>query len=366
MLIFSTAPDAPSDTPLTALSDHTFGVKCLAFSPDGQYLASLGFSTDGFLYVWSINPRSGVATLHASNKCTSNINRMAWMGNSLVTVGTRHIKVWRVEETNPRLSKARQSDTSFLASSIHKTLPGRNCLLESLLEANFIGVVAISSSKAVVASDKGHICLIDDSDGTQRFSKVADAGVAVTSIAVDAKERLHVASIQGGLKTISIKDAVDSLTPPPSPPPRVETPTISLTSDADKIEAIGTLLNHLVTVDSRNSIQLSHLCAQDDESQVGEIVQKLPAHGDSVLGVTSLSKSNALGASFCTWSSGGTILFWSHEGTFKEELEVPLEQAGSPEVEVNELKTVTASSDATLIATGDKYGVFRYVSKRLS
>lgn len=85
VLVFSTASDAPSDMPLTSLADHTFGVKCVAFSPDSQYLASLGSANDGFLYVWSINQRTGAATLHASNKCTSNINRIAWMGNNLIT-----------------------------------------------------------------------------------------------------------------------------------------------------------------------------------------------------------------------------------------------------------------------------------------
>ncbi|KAJ4297902.1 hypothetical protein N0V90_005801 [Kalmusia sp. IMI 367209] len=366
VLIFSTAADAPSDTPLTALSDHTFGVKCLAFSPDSQYLASLGTSNDGFLYIWSINSRTGAATLYASNKCTSNINRIAWMGNSLITVGTRHVKVWRIEESNPapRLSKARQSDTSFLSSSIHKTLPGRNCLLESLLEANFTSVVAVAPSKAVVASDKGHVCLIDDSDGAQRFFKVAEAGVAVTSMAVDSRGRLHLASSQGGLKTLNIRDTIGVLTPPPSPPPRVESPTVTLTTDSNKIEAIGSLLNHIVTVDSQNSIRLSHLCASDDESLVGEVFQKLPAHGDSVLGVASLTKSNSFGASFCTWSSGGTVLFWSNEGIFKEGLEVPLEQIEDADGEANELRTVTASSDANLFAVGDKYGVLRIMDRQ--
>ena len=85
VLVFSTSKDAPSDTPLTCLSDHTFGVRCVSFSPDSQYLASLGSANDGFLYIWSINSRTGSATLFASNKCTSNINKMAWLGSSLIT-----------------------------------------------------------------------------------------------------------------------------------------------------------------------------------------------------------------------------------------------------------------------------------------
>ncbi|KAF1978085.1 WD40 repeat-like protein [Bimuria novae-zelandiae CBS 107.79] len=366
VLIFSTASDAPSDTPLTVLSEHTFGVKCLAWSPDSQYLASLGSPNDGFLYVWNINSRTGAASLHSSNKCTSYINRMAWMGNSLVTVGTRHIKVWRTEESNPasRLSKARQSDASFLSSSVHKTLPGRNCLLESLQDANFTSVVAVAPSKAVVASDKGQLCLIDDSDGTQRFFKVVETAIAVTSMAVDLKGRLHLASSHGGLKTLNISDTLGILTPPPSPPPRVESPTVTLATDFTKIEAVGSLLDCLVTVDAQNSIRLSELCACDDESTIGDVVQKLPAHGNPVLGVAALAKSNTSGASFYTWSTGGTVLFWAPEGTHKESFEVPLEQIDDPDVGLNELKTVTSSADANFIITGDRYGVLRIMNRQ--
>jgi hypothetical protein len=61
-----------------------------------------------------------------------------------------------------RISKARQSDLSYLTGSAYKTLPGRNCILDSLKEANFTSVVTVAPNKAIVATDKGDICLIDD------------------------------------------------------------------------------------------------------------------------------------------------------------------------------------------------------------
>ncbi|KAF2497980.1 WD domain-containing protein, partial [Lophium mytilinum] len=362
VLIFSTSTDAPSDTPLTCLSDHTFGVRSISFSPDSQYLASLGSANDGFLYIWSINSRTGSATLLASNKCTSNINKITWLGSSLVTVGTRHVKVWRTEEpvlpSTP--SRSRQSDANFMITSApHKTLPGRNCLLGSLLETTFTSVVAVSPSKAIVCSDKGDICLIDDTEGTQRFSKIADAGFGVTAMAMDSNGRLHLAGSQGGLRTLHINDLLVTQTPPPSPPPRVQSPIIALTSDSAQVEAVTPILDYLVTVDSRHSIRLSRLTNPDDESVLGDVVQKLPAHGEPVLGVRALPLPNLFGSSFFTWSAGGSILFWSREGVCKEDLQVSLEQVDNGDEDLNELRTVSASYGAKYIVSGDKYGVLR-------
>ena len=84
VLVFS-LQDNSSDTPLAILNEHTFGVRAVAFSPDQRYLASLGSPNDGFLYLWSINHRTGAAKLHSSNKCTSFVKQMLWLGKSIVT-----------------------------------------------------------------------------------------------------------------------------------------------------------------------------------------------------------------------------------------------------------------------------------------
>ncbi|CAO2651026.1 Nn.00g093230.m01.CDS01 [Neocucurbitaria sp. VM-36] len=362
VLIFSTSPDALSDTPLTSLSDHTYGVNCVAFSPDSRYLASLGSANDGFLYIWSINSRTGAASLYASNKCVSNINRMAWMGNKLITVGTRHVKVWRVEDSNStlRVTKSRQSELSFLSSSTHRTLPGRNCILEGLKDATFTSVVTVAPDKAVVTTDKGDICLIDDSSSDQRFSRLIDAGFAVSAMAVDVKGRLHLASSQGGLKTINIREIIGVLTPPPSPPPRVESPTVSV-ANYNQVGAIGCLNNYIVTVDSQRAIRLSHLCPADDETMVGDVIHILPAHGDAVLGVEGgLSQPNVLDASYYTWAADGTVIFWSR-GTSKGSLQVPLEQMEGLDVVPNELRTVRIAADGSFLVAGDKFGVLRLI-----
>lgn len=73
------------------LTEHSFGVRSLAFSSDSQYLATLGDMNDGFLFVWAINLRTGAAKLHSTNKCTSFIRDMCWMGQTLITY---EISIW--------------------------------------------------------------------------------------------------------------------------------------------------------------------------------------------------------------------------------------------------------------------------------
>jgi WD40 repeat protein len=283
------------------------------------------------------------------------------MGNKLITVGVRHVKVWKVDDLNAtmRISKARQSDVSFLSSSTHKTLPGRNCILEGLKEATFTSVVAIAPNKAVVASDRGDICLLDDSESEHRFSKLVDAGFAVSSLAVDVKGRLHIAGSQGGLKTLNIGEITGRLTPPPSPPPRVESPTISVT-DCNQIGVIACLKDYIITVDSQRAIRLSALCPSDDEA-VGDVVQTLPAHGNAVLGVhAGLAQPNIFDASYYTWAADGTIIFW-RQGSYRGSLQVPLEQLDDLDAVPNELRTVRASSDGGFLVAGDKFGVLRFI-----
>lgn len=378
VLVFSNSSDAPSDTPLTSLIEHQYGVNCVAFSPDSRYLASIGTAQDGFLYVWAIHPRTGAATLHSSNKCVSNINRMTWMGNKLITVGTRHVKVWSLEERSPvqRVSsKPRQSD--MFVGSTNKPLSGRNCVLGDLQDAIFTSVCQIAPNKAIVASERGDLCLIDETDREQTFSRVAHAGFSVSSMAVDSKGRLHLAGSQGGLKTFTVASLISKLTPPPSPSTqgsRGDSPSISITDCSNPISAIGCLTDYIVTIDSQRAIRLSHLCATsqdpssatsqiDEEASIGDVIHTLPAQGDSVLGVRVLSRPNNLDAAYYTWAADGTVIFWSQTGSTQRYLQIALES--SPEADLpNELRTVRASSDASFLVTGDKLGVLRIIDCR--
>ncbi|KAK8220266.1 WD40-repeat-containing domain protein [Phyllosticta capitalensis] len=365
VLVFSTSPDASPDAPVTSMVEHAFGVRAVAFSPDSRYLASLGSANDGFLYIWSINPRTGAAILHSSNKCTNHINRIAWLGNSLVIVGTRVARVWRIDESeHPQHAKPRQGDVNVFSNAFHKTLQGRNCVLGSLVEANFTSVTPVSSSMAVVSTDRGDICLLDDSEKSQRLYRVATVPFGVSALATD-NGSLHVGGFNGELKTFEIKQLTDVSTPPPSPVPRSDSPTSpSLKSgDIPYIIAIAPIAIRpdqaaglLITVDSRRAIRFVEVNRDEENSYSTTSPTGLPAQGEGVLGVHSLSSPNRFEASFVTWSADGVVKFWDSDGHFRGDILTPLEQIEGCE-EPNELKKVRSTPSASFIAAGDKYGV---------
>ncbi|CZS90401.1 probable transcriptional repressor rco-1 [Rhynchosporium agropyri] len=362
VLIFS-LQDTSSDRPLAILNEHTYGVRAVAFSPGHKYLASLGSPNDGFLYVWSINQRTGAARLHSSNKCTSVIKQMVWLGSSIVTIGTRHIKIWRVEDSRP-VSPSKQrfalDGTPIPMPGIPplKTLIGRNVLLGPLVEITFTTLAAISEHKAIVCSEKGDICLLDDTDGS-KLIKLATTGFSVTCIAIDNRaRRVRIGGRNGNVKSMSLDDLLTPSTPPESPTPSIVDSNQS--NEAGHLCAMGYAAGSLITVDSKHSIEISMPGSDDADPELQNT--PFPAHGDSVLGVRLLSSENVMKAAFLTWSSNGTVVFWDLHGSSKASLTVEVEQITSSEEELpNQCQVVRASQGVAFLVTGDRYGVLRVI-----
>ncbi|OWP02392.1 hypothetical protein B2J93_3180 [Marssonina coronariae] len=362
VLIFS-LQDNSSDRPLSILNEHTYGVKAVAFSPDQRYLVSLGAPNDGFLYVWSINQRTGAAKLHSSNKCTSFVKQMVWLGSSIVTVGTRHIKIWRVEETRPASPSKQRfaldgTPIVIPPSPALKTLVGRNVLLGPLVDATFTTLAVISEHKAIVCSEKGEVCLLDDTEGS-KIMKFASTGFNITCIAVDTDSRqIRIGGKNGNVKSMSLDDLLNPTTPP-------ESPTLSIigsnpSSEARHLCAMGYAARSLITVDSKHLIEISFPGTDNADPQVHNT--PFPAHGDAVLGVLLLSPGNDMKADFLTWSANGTVVFWDLDGSSKTSITVEVEQLPSGEEEpVNQCQIVRASQGCSFLVTGDRYGVLRVI-----
>ncbi|KAF1808897.1 WD40 repeat-like protein [Eremomyces bilateralis CBS 781.70] len=348
VLVFSIADDAPSDTPVSSLPDHSFGVRSVAFSPDSQYLATLGFTNDGFLYIWGIG-RNGATNLIASNRCTSNINGIAWIGNSLVTAGTRHIKVWRVEDTVQQSLKFRAGDSQGVASPNQKTLIGRNCLLGPLLDSNFTTIVPIGTSKAVLGTGKGDICLMDDSSGQQQFARVVEVGFSIKAMAVDSDGLLQIAGKGRMRKSIKVDDLMSSETV------TITNSNLTIEANSDAV-ALGPLVSKTVVVDSQRAIQIHENAPRPSAAHQS---RRLPGHAGPILGIMSFTKTSQGEPQFFTWSGNGTTIAWLEDGASAWQVQVELPQTTRDDQVVNELCVVRGVPSQRLLATGDKVGMLR-------
>lgn len=356
VLIFN-LQDASSDTPLVSISEHAFGVKAVAWSPDTRFLASLGAANDGFLYIWKIDTRTGAARLFQQNRCTSHVKGMVFMGNNLITLGVRHIKVWRVEEpppVSPTKSKfSQQQEAACSAAQLaQKPLPGRNILLGSMLDATFSCALALDENRAIICSETGSVCLLDDTNKQMKLTRLLDLNFHVSCISM-RKETLYIGGKDGQLATLALDGVLEG-----TPDPVIHNPHTS-----DGLVALGFLSENFVTIDNRRTINIwspDHIPAvsSDDPHHI-----PIPGAGD-IVGIQELPGHNGADASFVTWAGSGRINLWNMDGLIKLTLDVPVDQVENNmdgEQPINQLVVVRATKDGRLFAVGDKLGVLRII-----
>ncbi|KAI0401144.1 WD domain-containing protein [Xylaria palmicola] len=354
VLIYS-LDDCSSDTPLVSISEHAYGVKAVAWSPDSKFLASLGSSNDGFLYVWKIDPRTGAAKLFQQNRCTTYIKGMIWVGHNLVTLGVRHVKVWRVDEaqaTSP--VKQKFIGDANLTPQPQKTLPGRNVLLGNMIDATFSCAAAIDDTKAIICSETGDVCLLDELGKQAKLIHVLESGFVTTCVAI-RNDLIYVGGRSGNFVTLDLESFLKAS------PTCIRTSTEA--SGSAGVLALGFLGDKMVTVDNKRSIDI-----WDQDHPLGAPKvdsQSIPVlgRGDAVMGVGSLSPSNVTGAQFYTWSQTGHVVLWSIDGTIKSSFQVPLDEAyfeEEPEL-VNLMVTIRATMDGKFFVAGDKLGFVKVV-----
>ncbi|ORX50986.1 WD40 repeat-like protein [Hesseltinella vesiculosa] len=133
---------------------HRFGILSVSFSPNMRYLVSVGFQHDGYLYVW--NWRKGMKL--ATNKVTSKVNALSFANDSsyFVTAGLRHVKYWYLADQG-RLAKK-----GNLASAEAQVLDGRSGLLGAMRECNFVDVACAPDGYVYLVTDSGILCLFKE------------------------------------------------------------------------------------------------------------------------------------------------------------------------------------------------------------
>ena len=85
-----------SYTELKTLKGHKYGVECLKFTPNSEFLISLGDPNDRGLFVWDWRNEQRVT----SNKLGKPVNTFAFSQNNsfFVTAGFQHLKYWHFDE----------------------------------------------------------------------------------------------------------------------------------------------------------------------------------------------------------------------------------------------------------------------------
>ncbi|KAL8943364.1 MAG: hypothetical protein Q9211_001003 [Gyalolechia sp. 1 TL-2023] len=370
VLVFSTESAASTDVPLTCLTEHTFGVRALAFSHDSRWLCSLGDLHDGGLFLWSVDPKTGVLRLDSSNRCTT-ADTIGWMGTSVVSVGTRNVKIWRSERPlSP--SKARRGVDSVsdgsTGSPVPRTFVGRNCLLGPLKDATFTCVVGISADKAVLATQDGAVCILDDTNRSQHLYQVSKKPYRVTCITLDRS--FGVVWIGGeGVEPdalpldalLAAKDASVALEEHKVPDVKAK-PNIE---DVSTVFAICWVDRRLVTINSSRNVRIYDVALGSGDTIHLTSIQMLPSHDSAILGVLSLSKPNESQSDFLTYSERGQVLHWLWDGTCTRRYSIQLDQpfdcdTGDP----NELRVVRVFPGCKMLLAGDKAGFLRLLSTR--
>lgn len=284
-------------------------------------------------------------------------------------VGTRHVKIWRVDDggISPTKQKFGLDGAPLPLAPVQatpKTLSGRNCVLGPLLlDMTFTCVATISENKAILCTDKGDICLLDDSE-KQQLSRVGHLGFGATCCAIDMTcSRIRIGGRNGRIKTFDLYDLLNrSGTPSPSLPSE-ESPLFRTVSTSPGPTGYGHLCamaiigdGDIVSVNSKHAIEIS--TPSDDDTVLIPKAFPFTAHSDNVQGVKLLCQPNQKEAVFFTWSTCGTMLFWDLDGHCKGSMQVEMEQ---DDAAPNQCRVVRASKNADFFVSGDKYGVLRII-----
>ena len=107
---------APQPQQVAEFAGHKYGVNCVAFSPSGKYVVSVGTQHDMIVNVWDWKNNIKVA----SNKVSTKVKSVAFADNGsyFVTVGNRHVKFWYLEYGKSKVSGFSGVSSSGFCSSV--------------------------------------------------------------------------------------------------------------------------------------------------------------------------------------------------------------------------------------------------------
>ncbi|KAL4572352.1 hypothetical protein LXL04_019125 [Taraxacum kok-saghyz] len=133
------------------LKGHRYGVACMAFSPDGKHLVSVGTPQDGYLCFWDWRSGTLVKKMKAcSSFCAVSSVTFSADANFILTAGKRHLKIWTVG-----LPTKSQAKTKTKTKTISLTMHGKAVNLGQLKGCTFVAVTSPFKTNGNVADGKG-------------------------------------------------------------------------------------------------------------------------------------------------------------------------------------------------------------------
>ncbi|OAL40614.1 hypothetical protein AYO20_00350 [Fonsecaea nubica] len=370
VLLFSTADEASCEIPTSIVTDHTYGLRCIAFSSDTKHLATLGDYKDGFLFVWSCNVKTGQLSLHSANKCTANIFDMTWCGNHVITVGTRCVRLWQIQGARKQSSTRR---LRYRPSEAPPSSPGpvplqsRNVLLGPMVDSTFTCVVSIDEINVVIGTETGQICLVDISQNVLELKVLKKLEFCITSLAFVPEDRRLLVGTPHGVHSENFdllrKEENKSPSKLSSRKPRLSSirRSLGLLDQAERsLVAIGSLTDHTITLNNDGCLQIQRRSSEDGDKPQPTFA----AHKSVILGVRTLPDSAAQG-NFFTYSKNGEIKFWSSNGTLlkQENLQPDVAESRDDEFE-NELTQMRFLSPHDIFIAGDRFGLLKLIKSR--
>ncbi|KAI9659637.1 MAG: hypothetical protein M1831_003718 [Alyxoria varia] len=289
------------------------------------------------------------------------------MGDKLISVGTRHVKIWRPEKNVSATSSSRfgtperLSDSPSKYGSPSRKLSGRNCLLGSLLDKSFTKVVPISFDKAVVCSSEGDICLVHDNDISPSFRKAEDCHFGINSAAILHGKSLLVGGKGGQIRYLELSNLLGDEWMAEAAADSDGSSCKRVTEGADII-AMAQLGDQLVIVDSQRSVQVVEpYLGRNQRLENNQVIHRFNVHGAAVLGITAYHTEALPSSAFLTYSANGSVRIWSRSAQCVKEMTVASNEEIAPDEEDVAIRVVKGLPRSACLVVGDTFGTLRIV-----
>jgi WD40 repeat protein len=212
--------------------------------------------------------------------------------------------------------------------------------------------VAIDDARAVICSETGDVCLLDDTQKQMKLTKIMETGFPISCVAL-RQDTIHLGGKGGQYAVLSVDAILKG---------QAEA-NIKSSQGPNGLLAMGFLAENLVTIDDKQSIDIwsPGYMLSPGSTDLGHI--PIPCHGEAIVGIHAVPGCESSGTSFFTWSASGRVNLWDPDGMVKASFNIPIEQfdtVDDPDL-VNELVMVRATMGGKQYVAGDRLGVIHVI-----